>query len=264
MTRSKIKIKKIDNITARQVTFSKRRRGLFKKAEELSVLCDAEVGLIVFSSTGKLFDYSSSRYVRHHRTLLTFLSVFIYIYIINKYIYNYTCIDMNDIIRRYNTHSHGINKLDRPSLELQLEASNSAKLSKEIADRTQELSWMKGEELQGLGLNELQQLEKRLEIGLDRVIEIKEKRMMNQISELQKKEILLEEENKHLKKKLEEREMEAMRKAKIAFMADSDMGMQEEGVSLESPNNISSCISDPPLEDGSSDTSLKLGLPFSN
>lgn len=64
MKRTKIKIKKIDNITARQVTFSKRRRGLFKKAQELSVLCDAEVGLIVFSATGKLFDYGSSRYVR--------------------------------------------------------------------------------------------------------------------------------------------------------------------------------------------------------
>ncbi|RZC15831.1 MADS-box protein JOINTLESS [Glycine soja] len=63
MTRAKIKIKKIDNITARQVTFSKRRRGLFKKAEELSVLCDAEVGLIVFSSTGKLFDYSNASIV---------------------------------------------------------------------------------------------------------------------------------------------------------------------------------------------------------
>lgn len=61
MTRTKIKIKKIDNITARQVTFSKRRRGLFKKAHELSVLCDAEVGLIVFSATGKLFDYGSPR-----------------------------------------------------------------------------------------------------------------------------------------------------------------------------------------------------------
>lgn len=67
MTRTRIKIKKIDNITARQVTFSKRRRGLFKKAEELSVLCNAEVGLIVFSSTGKLFDYSSSRYVYGRR-----------------------------------------------------------------------------------------------------------------------------------------------------------------------------------------------------
>ncbi|KAF2292955.1 hypothetical protein GH714_034261 [Hevea brasiliensis] len=56
MAREKIQIKKIDNATARQVTFSKRRRGLFKKAEELSVLCDADVALIVFSSTGKLFE----------------------------------------------------------------------------------------------------------------------------------------------------------------------------------------------------------------
>ncbi|XP_020213859.1 MADS-box protein AGL24 [Cajanus cajan] len=233
MTRAKIKIKKIDNITARQVTFSKRRRGLFKKAAELSVLCDAEVGLIVFSSTGKLFDFSSS--------------------------------NMNDIITRYNTHSNGITKLDRPSLELQLEASNSAKLSKEIADRNQELSWLKGDDLEGLGLNELQQLEKTLEMGLDRVVEFKGNQMRSQIAELQKKGILLEEENKHLKKKLVEIEMEAMlRKAKIPFLVESDMGMQEEGVSLESTNNISSCISDPPLEDGSSDTSLKLGLPFSN
>lgn len=63
MAREKIQIKKIDNATARQVTFSKRRRGLFKKAEELSVLCDADVALIIFSSTGKLFEYSSSRSV---------------------------------------------------------------------------------------------------------------------------------------------------------------------------------------------------------
>ncbi|BAT78452.1 hypothetical protein VIGAN_02112900 [Vigna angularis var. angularis] len=231
MTRAKIKIKKIDNITARQVTFSKRRRGLFKKAEELSVLCDADVGLIVFSSTGKLFDYSSS--------------------------------SMNDIIIKYNTHSPGMDKLDRPSLEMQLETAT--KLSKEIAERTQELSWMKGDDLQGLSLNELQQLEKKLESGLDRVIEIKEKQMMGQISELQKKGIVLEEENKHLKKKLAETEMEAvLRKATMHFLMESNMGMQEEGVSLESTNNVSSCISDPPLEDGSSDTSLKLGLPFSN
>ncbi|KAK0589094.1 hypothetical protein LWI29_009487 [Acer saccharum] len=61
MTRQKIEIKKIDNTSARQVTFSKRRRGLFKKAHELSTLCDAEIALIVFSSTGKLSEYSSSR-----------------------------------------------------------------------------------------------------------------------------------------------------------------------------------------------------------
>ena len=62
MTRRKIQIKKIDNTTARQVTFSKRRRGLFKKAFELSTLCDAEIGLMVFSATGRLFEYASSRF----------------------------------------------------------------------------------------------------------------------------------------------------------------------------------------------------------
>ncbi|ONI35349.1 hypothetical protein PRUPE_1G531300 [Prunus persica] len=59
--RKKIKIKKIDYLPARQVTFSKRRRGIFKKAEELSVLCESEVAVVIFSATGKLFDYSSSR-----------------------------------------------------------------------------------------------------------------------------------------------------------------------------------------------------------
>ena len=63
MTRQKIEIKKIDKIAARQVAFSKRRRGLFKKALELSTLCDAEIALIVFSATGKLFEYASSRFL---------------------------------------------------------------------------------------------------------------------------------------------------------------------------------------------------------
>ncbi|KAL3538705.1 hypothetical protein ACH5RR_002071 [Cinchona calisaya] len=61
MVRHRIQIKRIDNLTARQVTFSKkRRRGLFKKAQELSTLCDAEIALIVFSATGKLFEFCSS------------------------------------------------------------------------------------------------------------------------------------------------------------------------------------------------------------
>ncbi|KAL9417571.1 hypothetical protein AB3S75_040535 [Citrus x aurantiifolia] len=60
MGRGKIVIRRIDNSTSRQVTFSKRRNGLLKKAKELSILCDAEVGLIIFSSTSKLYEYSSS------------------------------------------------------------------------------------------------------------------------------------------------------------------------------------------------------------
>eukprot|EP00256_Glycine_max_P069300 XP_025983895.1 agamous-like MADS-box protein AGL15 [Glycine max] len=60
MGRGKIEIKRIDNASSRQVTFSKRRTGLFKKAQELSILCEAEVAVIVFSNTGKLFELSSS------------------------------------------------------------------------------------------------------------------------------------------------------------------------------------------------------------
>ncbi|KAK6157514.1 hypothetical protein DH2020_011762 [Rehmannia glutinosa] len=59
--RGKIEIKRIENTTNRQVTFCKRRNGLLKKAYELSVLCDAEVALIVFSSRGRLYEYANNR-----------------------------------------------------------------------------------------------------------------------------------------------------------------------------------------------------------
>jgi MADS-box transcription factor, plant len=61
MVRGKTVMKKIENMTSRQVTFSKRRTGLFKKAKELAVLCDAQIGVLVFSSTGRLYDFSSTR-----------------------------------------------------------------------------------------------------------------------------------------------------------------------------------------------------------
>lgn len=53
-------MKRIENASSRQVTFSKRRNGLLKKAYELSILCDAEVALIIFSSKGRLYEFSSS------------------------------------------------------------------------------------------------------------------------------------------------------------------------------------------------------------
>ncbi|URD81924.1 SRF-type transcription factor (DNA-binding and dimerization domain) [Musa troglodytarum] len=61
--RGKVELRRIEDRTSRQVRFSKRRSGLFKKAYELAVLCDAEVGLLVFSPAGKLYEFSSvSRY----------------------------------------------------------------------------------------------------------------------------------------------------------------------------------------------------------
>lgn len=59
MARGKIQIKRIENSTNRQVTYSKRRNGLFKKANELTVLCDARVSIIMFSTSGKLHEYIS-------------------------------------------------------------------------------------------------------------------------------------------------------------------------------------------------------------
>ncbi|URD89607.1 hypothetical protein MUK42_27048 [Musa troglodytarum] len=60
MGRGRVELKRIENKINRQVTFSKRRNGLLKKAYELSVLCDAEIALIIFSSRGKLFEFASS------------------------------------------------------------------------------------------------------------------------------------------------------------------------------------------------------------
>ncbi|KAM1777808.1 hypothetical protein ACFX11_044421 [Malus domestica] len=49
MGRGKVELKRIENKSNRQVTFSKRRNGLLKKAFELSILCNAGVVLIIFS-----------------------------------------------------------------------------------------------------------------------------------------------------------------------------------------------------------------------
>jgi hypothetical protein len=59
--RGRREMRRIENATSRQVTFSKRRSGLLKKAFELGVLCDAEVALIVFSPRGRLYEYASAQ-----------------------------------------------------------------------------------------------------------------------------------------------------------------------------------------------------------
>ncbi|TYG69427.1 hypothetical protein E1A91_D05G223100v1 [Gossypium mustelinum] len=61
MGRVKLQIKRIENTTNRQVTFSKRRNGLIKKAYELSVLCDVDVALIMFSPSGRLSLFSGNK-----------------------------------------------------------------------------------------------------------------------------------------------------------------------------------------------------------
>ncbi|KAI4296433.1 hypothetical protein L6164_036390 [Bauhinia variegata] len=166
MTRQKIPIKKIDNITARQVTFSKRRRGLFKKAQELSTLCDAEIALIVFSATGKLSEYASS--------------------------------SLQEVVEKYNLHSDP-KRLDRPSIELQTKSDNFDMLRKKVTNMTQELRLLKGEEMEEMTIEELQKLEQLLDKGLTRVLKEKDARIAKEISDLKRKENQIMQENSRLK-----------------------------------------------------------------
>ena len=77
MGRGKVELKRIENPTSRQVTFSKRRNGLLKKAFELSILCDAEVALVIFSASGKGYQFAS-----HDQLASLSLSLFVIIYYI--------------------------------------------------------------------------------------------------------------------------------------------------------------------------------------
>ncbi|XVF67280.1 hypothetical protein PTKIN_Ptkin10aG0108100 [Pterospermum kingtungense] len=220
MTRQKIQIKKIDNVAARQVTFSKRRRGLFKKAHELSTLCDADIALLVFSATGKLFEYSSS--------------------------------STGQVLERRNLQSERIDRLDpSPSLELQLESNTHAMLRKEVAEKTRELRHLRGEELQGLGLEELRNLEKLLEGGLTRLMETKDEQFFKEISSLKRKGAELMEENQQLKQQME----------KLPHVVQAVVAQQ--GQPSDSTARIRS-PADTPQADNSSDISLRLGLPFPN
>ncbi|KAG2710622.1 hypothetical protein I3760_04G036600 [Carya illinoinensis] len=60
MGRGKVQLKRIEDKSSRQVTFSKRKGGLMKKARELGVLCDVEVALMIFSDQGRLYEFSSA------------------------------------------------------------------------------------------------------------------------------------------------------------------------------------------------------------
>ncbi|XP_060173265.1 agamous-like MADS-box protein AGL27 [Lycium barbarum] len=60
MGRKKVEIKRIQEKSCRQVAFCKRRKGLLKKAKELSILCDVDVVVVIFSNNGKLYEFSNT------------------------------------------------------------------------------------------------------------------------------------------------------------------------------------------------------------
>ncbi|CAM0913799.1 unnamed protein product [Alopecurus aequalis] len=60
MARGKVQMRRIENPVHRQVTFCKRRMCLLKKANELSILCDADVGVMVFCPRGKIYELATN------------------------------------------------------------------------------------------------------------------------------------------------------------------------------------------------------------
>lgn len=60
----KIEMKKIVDNTKCQVTFSKRRSSLIKKADEISVTCDVDVLMVAFSPSGRVSTFCNrDRYI---------------------------------------------------------------------------------------------------------------------------------------------------------------------------------------------------------
>ncbi|KAI7736816.1 hypothetical protein M8C21_015822 [Ambrosia artemisiifolia] len=168
MGRGKVELKRIENPTNRQVTFSKRRDGLFKKAIELSILCEAEVALLVFSSSGKAYQFSSD--------------------------------DMDRTIRRYRNEK-GLHKMNSHGVRtIEVWKNEMDEMKKAIDTLETKHKHLAGEDLTTLGMKELKQLERQLKIGVDRV----RSRKWRLLSEHHKS---MQEENSILQKKIKLHEL---------------------------------------------------------
>ncbi|KAJ4956799.1 hypothetical protein NE237_013582 [Protea cynaroides] len=170
MVRGKTQMKRIENTTSRQVTFSKRRSGLLKKAFELSVLCDAEVALIIFSPRGKLYEFANT--------------------------------GMQKTIDRYQRLARDVQinneEVQQSMQHLKYEASNMAKKIEllEISQRN-----LMGEDLGPCSIEELQQIESQLEKSLSNIRGRKTQLSKEQIEQLKEKERVLKAENGMLREK---------------------------------------------------------------
>ncbi|XP_047325989.1 truncated transcription factor CAULIFLOWER A-like [Impatiens glandulifera] len=185
----KVVLKRIENKINRQVTFSKRRSGLFKKAHEISLLCDAQVALIVFSPRGKLFHYSSSD----------------------------SC--MESILERHERYSYGerqLHAINQESQETNWSLEHASLKSRlEVVQRNHR--HFMGEDLDSLSLRELQSLETQLESGLKNMRSKKNQLMLESISELEKKKKTLQRENNSIAKKIKEKEVKEKERGMVVL-----------------------------------------------
>ncbi|KAH9769976.1 hypothetical protein WN944_019184 [Citrus x changshan-huyou] len=170
MGRGKVELKRIENKTNRQVTFSKRKNGILKKAFELSVLCDAEIALVIFSPSGKAYHYASD----HHT--------------------------MDKIIGRYRREVGQLNSADQRSRLVQLWKSEIEKLERSVETMEARLRHLTGEDLSSLSIKDLKKLERQLKIGVERIRSKKKRLIAERINELKTTQKELQEENSRLKK----------------------------------------------------------------
>nr|UXR27455.1 MADS transcription factor AGL6-1b [Delphinium anthriscifolium] len=172
MGRGRVEMKRIENKINRQVTFSKRRSGLLKKAYELSVLCDAEIGLIIFSGRGKLYEFASST-------------------------------SMNTTLERYQGSSYNIqdSNLTVVDPETQSWCQEVSKLKAKYESLQRSQRNLLGEDLGKLSVKELQNLEKQLEGALMQARQRKTQIMIEHIEKLRQKERHLGDINRELNDK---------------------------------------------------------------
>ncbi|KAI3944397.1 hypothetical protein MKW98_006558 [Papaver atlanticum] len=173
MVRGKTEMRRIENAISRQVTFSKRRNGLLKKAFELSVLCEAEVALIVFSPRGKLYEFSSTTSMR-------------------KTIERHQKYNKNVQVN-YSSNSKAIEQQN--SQHLKYEAANLAKKIENLEASKRKLM---GEGLGSCSIDELQTAENQLEKSLLNIRARKNQLYREKIEQLKQKEKQLLEENEVL------------------------------------------------------------------
>ncbi|EPS70807.1 hypothetical protein M569_03954 [Genlisea aurea] len=174
MGRGRVELKRIENKINRQVTFAKRRNGLLKKAYELSVLCDAEVALIIFSNRGKLYEFCSSS-------------------------------NMLKTLERYQKCSYGSLEVNNPGKEIEQSSYKEyLKLKSKYETLQQYQRQLLGDDLGALNLNDLESIEHQLDSSLKLIRSTRTQIMLDQLSDLQTKEKLMVDANKSLERKLEE------------------------------------------------------------